>query len=468
MAALSTPSWRGERRGGALLLGVTLALSGCALGSGESRAEGLMSDAVLEAGPYAVGSRDFTWVDASRPTMANGSYEGADSRTLKTTVWYPGAPRGAEFLRPGPMPVAEGSFPVLAYSHGFMSFRSEGAFLAEHLASHGYVVVAANFPLSNYFAPGDPNLEDVVNQPGDVSFLIDQILAEGADPESPFAGRIDEARIATAGLSLGGLTTALVGYHPRLRDPRLKAAISIAGPASMFDETYFHQADLPFMMIAGDIDAIVPYEANVGTLMERSPHVTVVTLKGASHTNFTDVADPMFRFVHNADAIGCGQIEENLPDDFNLIREVSQPGEGILIDDPPMPCQEEELPEAMRPAAQHRLVTLAAFSFLQMHLAEEEAVRAEAEAFLYETLDGEQPELSVKAPEQPEPEVMAKAQEEASPEQPAVEGGAAEEAAAHESSAEAALEEVEGAEAKESGPNVEAKEAEAEAPLLRE
>ena len=47
-------------------------------------------------GPYAVGSRTFTFVDTSRPTPANGSFGGAPSRTLQTLVLYPatGAPGG--------------------------------------------------------------------------------------------------------------------------------------------------------------------------------------------------------------------------------------------------------------------------------------------------------------------------------------------------------------------------------------
>ena len=50
---------------------------------------------------------------------------------------------------------------------------SGGAYLAEQLASLGYVVVAVDYPLTNGLAPGGPDVKDVVNQLADVSFLID-------------------------------------------------------------------------------------------------------------------------------------------------------------------------------------------------------------------------------------------------------------------------------------------------------
>lgn len=43
----------------------------------------------LTPGPYAVGEKDFAFVDNSRPTKPNNEYPGASSRTLNTTIWFP-------------------------------------------------------------------------------------------------------------------------------------------------------------------------------------------------------------------------------------------------------------------------------------------------------------------------------------------------------------------------------------------
>jgi len=128
-------------------------------------------------------------------------------------------------------------------------------------------------------APGGANVFDVVNQPGDVSFLIDTLLAWSGDPENDFHQRIDAARIGIAGTSLGGMTTELTAYHPRLRDPRVKAAVSIAGPLQLFGRAFFAESTLPFMMVAGDIDAMVPYEQNARPVLERVNNAWLVSLE---------------------------------------------------------------------------------------------------------------------------------------------------------------------------------------------
>src|SRR5205823_7649068 len=110
--------------------------------------------------------------------------------------------------------------------HGFMDSRNGEAYLARHLASHGYLVAAPDFPLSNGAAPGRATVADVPNQPGDLSFIIDQLLADAT-----YGASADGDHIGPSGLSLGGLTTLLATFHPRFRDPRILASLPIA-PAS--------------------------------------------------------------------------------------------------------------------------------------------------------------------------------------------------------------------------------------------
>ena len=162
---------------------------------------GSESETRMAPGPYAVEKSEETWVDPSRPTASNGDFDGAPDRTFAIALWSP-------VDAPGP-------HPLLVYSHGFMSNRHGGSHLAEHMASHGYVVVATDYPLTHFGAPGGPFADDVANQPADVSFLIDRVLSLGPDDRS-FGGEIDRARIGALGLSLGGLTTTLVAFHPCL------------------------------------------------------------------------------------------------------------------------------------------------------------------------------------------------------------------------------------------------------------
>ena len=117
-----------------------------------------------------------------------------------------------------------------------MSNRSGGVYLTQHLASYGYVVAAPDFPLSNGNAPGLPTFFDLANQPGDVRFVIDQLLTLSAETQSAFAAGIDRTRIGLTGFSMGGSTTILAALHPTLRDPRVQAAAALAGVSRLLPE----------------------------------------------------------------------------------------------------------------------------------------------------------------------------------------------------------------------------------------
>src|SRR5271168_189042 len=195
---------------------------------------GALSRQMYRRGPHKVSHQPISWMDSSRPTMANRDFKGSGSRELKGGIWLPGDKQGAPY-------------PLVVYSHGYMSQFKEGEYILDFLASHGYVAVSTDFPLSNGSAPGGAVVSDVVNQPGDISFLIDQMLARSKQPDNMLHGTVDGERIAAVGLSLGGLTTELVGLDPKLRDPRIRAAISMAGPSQFFTSDYFAGDNIPFM-----------------------------------------------------------------------------------------------------------------------------------------------------------------------------------------------------------------------------
>ncbi len=360
---------------------------------------GITSRELLEAGPHIVASRTLTLIDTERPTQANGTKPAKNSRSLKTTIWYPAQPRAAEILRPGPTPLAEteAGFPLVIYSHGFMSNRKGSRYLLEHLASHGYVAAAANFPLTTFFAAGGPLVADVVHQPRDLSFLIDSLLAWGGDPHSDFHGRIDPNRIALFGVSLGGMTTTLATFHPTLGDPRIKAAASVGGPTSMFSEIFFEHAEVPFLMLATTYDAMVPYETNAADLLVRAPDTTLVTLEGGSHTAFANLADPWMSWMRNPDSLGCSAISKNIPEDRSFLELLGGAEEGILVDGATLPCELDPLPRVLlTPRRQHQLTTLAVYSFFESLLASSPERRASMQDFLLRVLPSENAEISVE------------------------------------------------------------------------
>jgi predicted dienelactone hydrolase len=367
---------------GVLVLALAVFLAGAFFASApQPPPAGSESARRLAMGPLPVASLDRAFVDRSRPTDANGDFAGAPERTLEATLWYPEG-------QPGP-------HPLLVYSHGFMSMRSENVPLAELLASHGYVVVSMDYPLTNRRAPGGPNVADAVNQPGDVRFVIDQILG-WSESERPFAGSIDAERIGALGLSLGGLTTTLVTFHPRLRDPRIRAALSIAGPGALFDERFFATADVPFLMIAGTADAMVDYATNARPIPQKIASGGLLTIENASHAGFAAFAD-MFplRLLDNPDSIGCWALMGNLEArrSENPFAKLGGAEDGVVLDAAaPLPCAQGAPDEALAAGRQLMIARLAALAFFESQFARDPAERASQASFLTETLPREFPE----------------------------------------------------------------------------
>ncbi len=340
----------------ALLLFATAAVALFLATAPDPEPDGPAGRELAAAGPHSVRELELSLLDASRPTPPIEGVPGSPERALTTTVWLP-ADDGARAL------------PLIVYSHGFMGSREENARLCAHLAGRGFVVAAADFPRTSYDAPGEPDMSDLPQQPRDVRFVIDALLERSADPASPLHRRLDGERIGVMGLSLGGLTTALVAFHPRLRDPRVRAAVSIAGPTSMFSRGFFETAPLPFLMVAGDIDAIVDYPSNARPVLERVPGGRLLTLEGGSHVGFTDVAASIFRWLDNPDSVGCDGLEGRTPTDGVGWPELGDASDGIIAEPPnPLPCTRLPLPRAMRPARQQMLTRIAVTAFLEARL----------------------------------------------------------------------------------------------------
>ena len=102
-------------------------------------------------------------VDKSRPTAANGTYPGAPSRKLDTVVSYQ-----AKAKRP---------LPLVVFATGYGGTALNYAAVYDAWVRAGYVVAAPTFPLSSEDAPGGSSAGDLSNQPGDVSFVLTQVLA---------------------------------------------------------------------------------------------------------------------------------------------------------------------------------------------------------------------------------------------------------------------------------------------------
>jgi len=227
-----------------------------------------------------------TLVDPARPTPANKEYAGAPDRTLRTVVSYPthdGRPLECS--------------PLVVFATGFGRTATSYAPLYDHWVRAGYVLAAPDFPLSREGAPGGTSAVDLLSQPGDLSFVLDQVLAENDRPGSDLRGLVDPARIALAGKSMGGITALLAGYDPDRRDPRFQAVIAMTGLA--MDTVRGDRFATPLLLVHGDEDEIVPITGSIDAFAKAQAPKYLVTLLGATHVERFDGSDhPTARVIH--------------------------------------------------------------------------------------------------------------------------------------------------------------------------
>jgi predicted dienelactone hydrolase len=190
-------------------------------------------------------------------------------------------------------------YPVIVVSHGLGSDRGSFAYLAEHLASHGYVVVVPAHPGSDaaqMAALLEGKAEEVaaplefIDRPLDVKFILDRLSADQR------FGDADWNNVGVVGQSFGGYTAfALAGatldfarlqqectpkqqletlnvsvllqcraavLPPKdyaIADPRVKAIVTANAVTSLvFGPTGMAQVQVPTLMIAGKADTVAP------------------------------------------------------------------------------------------------------------------------------------------------------------------------------------------------------------------
>ncbi|WP_428963729.1 alpha/beta hydrolase family protein [Micromonospora fluostatini] len=176
-------------------------------------------------------------------------------RALPTTLWYPARGDAGDAPRRGAT-AATGRFPVVVFSHGLGARPDDYAALLTRWAAAGFVVAAPTFPRTG--RGGDGNVLDVLNQPADVSYVLDEVLALDDADGDPLRGRLDTDRVAAAGHSAGGVTT--IGLFTAGRDDRLGAGVVFAGSA-LGVGTAFAGAAAPQLFVHGELDEVVEYAA---------------------------------------------------------------------------------------------------------------------------------------------------------------------------------------------------------------
>ncbi len=239
---------------------------------------------------YAVGTYRVTYVDPSRTTSANGSFQGSSNRTLDTTYWFPALADGGDPDR------AHGPYPVVLFVHGYDQTADFYAPLLERWASAGYVVIGPTFPILSGI-PGGASHVDYNKLFGDATFVINQTLSAGAG--TPIAGLADGSRIAAAGHSDGEMVSFTLGFAQCCREPRIRSVITMAGDLSNASVDPLRNTGMPILHIMETNDEYDPYQHSIDWDRDNltAPR-WMLTLLNASHVPpYTQPGNAYFELV---------------------------------------------------------------------------------------------------------------------------------------------------------------------------
>lgn len=263
------------------------------------------TDLPASIGSYGVGHSTVTVSDP------------ATSRPLTVDIWYPvAAGTTGTMARYSFLPTAfvdsklaladaplatDGPFPLVVYAHGSGGQRYIASYLTEDIASHGYVVLAADHTgdtaTDRILGTSVTQDQNDMNRPADVTAEIDWALAQSAAPGMFLSGAIDPAEIGLVGHSYGGYTVlADVGGHTTplgtvVPDPRVKAVVAQAPYTLRLSDAELASIRVPTMLMVGTLDTTTPPDPDSTrpfALITGRPLV-LLTLKDAAHQSFTDV-----------------------------------------------------------------------------------------------------------------------------------------------------------------------------------
>ena len=225
--------------------------------------------------------------------------------------------------------------PLIVFSHGWGSVRTDLRYLAEHLASYGYVVAALEHPGSNFTAVNKAKKQQIAPQefldrPKDVSFILDELEKLNQTANNPLQGKLATNNVMVVGYSFGGGTAlALAGGELQienlkqrcqknlakanlgeilqcvaqalpektyqLRDTRIKQAIALNPTTSLiFGETGLTKVQIPTLILSSSADKVTPplTEQVMGFAKIPSPK-WLVGVVGATHLSIIDPSIPL-------------------------------------------------------------------------------------------------------------------------------------------------------------------------------
>ncbi len=294
-----------------ILVVVLLSLSVVSAQDAKPAPVGFRADASTYAlhGPYWVGTKELTFKDGKDivgmdvwyPALNPKNDKEQTSYTVRVAPSNPANPFkvNGQALRDAVPDITNGSYPLVLFSSGLAGFSTSNAYLLEHLASYGFVVISWDprgetfeaFWAGAGYRLHDPQLviaraEELTSSKGELANVIDMnhigILGHSSGGWTALAGggaqmsfgwcEAHKEEVAQNDLSncsqfiphsdeiaaMIGLNSTPTGMWPPTNDPRVQAVISLAGDGDIWGADYegIAQLKVPTMVMGGSKDSL--------------------------------------------------------------------------------------------------------------------------------------------------------------------------------------------------------------------
>jgi predicted dienelactone hydrolase len=246
----------------------------------------------------------------------------------KVEVWYPAVdgttgeetydvrdftPPGIKDLLTGDAPAtytyeagrdaaaADGTFPIVMFSHGFTGMRLQSTFLTAHLASHGMIVVSTDHQSRDlYNVLGGTSANAPQDAVADLFEALEVVVTENGTAGSILEGRVDAERIAAVGHSAGGGTVLNAAS-----DDRIDTYVSLAsGALAPEGQPAPELPAKPSFFMAGALDAVVTPEERTKPAFDAAPSPSLLwVIDKVGHNGFDDFCT----FGNGAGIIGVAE-----------------------------------------------------------------------------------------------------------------------------------------------------------------
>jgi len=260
-----------------------------------------LATAYTRSGPYPVGVTSYTleggneievWYPAVATSTGSDSYDVRDFvppaiRDLLTAD----VPATFTYAASRDAKAADGSFPVVLFSHGFSGMRFQSTFLTAHLASWGMIVAAPDHWSRDLFHVLSAPVGDRSTAVTELLATLDLVTAENSKPESVLAERVDSDRVIALGHSAGGFTVLEAAFDERV-DGYISMASGVvlqSGSESTTPPTTIDLPAKPSFFIAGALDQVISPNDVTRTSYELVPGPSRLwIIDGVGHNGFDD------------------------------------------------------------------------------------------------------------------------------------------------------------------------------------